>query len=121
MAANSSSDSSPWDFMSASFCSLAIVSSPDAAWAGTAACCCFSAFKQHFAIGQAFTYSLSDLARYYRDYVASMAHVDAVLPGRVHRVIYEDLVADTETAVNTLVSVRDKVIAAYQQIMQMPI
>ncbi len=30
-------------------------------------------------------------------------------------------VAETETAVNTLVSVRDKVVAAYQQIMQMPI
>ena len=30
-------------------------------------------------------------------------------------------VAETETAINTLVSVRDKVVAAYQQIMQMPI
>jgi flagellar hook-basal body complex protein FliE len=30
-------------------------------------------------------------------------------------------VAETETAVNTMVSVRDKVVAAYQQIMQMPI
>jgi flagellar hook-basal body complex protein FliE len=30
-------------------------------------------------------------------------------------------VADTETAINTLVSVRDKVVAAYEQIMQMPI
>jgi flagellar hook-basal body complex protein FliE len=30
-------------------------------------------------------------------------------------------VAETEAAVNTLVSVRDKVVAAYEQIMQMPI
>ena len=66
--------------------------------------CCFSAFKQHFAIGQAFTYSLSDLARYYRDYVELMAHFDAVLPGRLHRVIYEDLVADPEAEVRRLLA-----------------
>ena len=64
--------------------------------------CCFSAFKQHFAIGQPFTYSQDDLARYYRDYVELMAHCDAVLPGRVHRVIYEQLVADPEAQVRRL-------------------
>ena len=48
--------------------------------------CCFSNFKQHFARGQAFSYALDDMGRYYRDYVRLMAHVDAVLPGRVHRV-----------------------------------
>jgi len=32
-----------------------------------------------------------------------------------------DGVAETETTINTLVSVRDKVVAAYEQIMQMPI
>jgi tetratricopeptide (TPR) repeat protein len=56
--------------------------------------CCFSAFKQHFAAGQPFTYDLTDVGRYYADYVAFMAHVDAVLPGRVHRVIYERMIAD---------------------------
>jgi len=63
---------------------------------------CFSAFKQHFAQGQAFSYDLADLGRYYRDYVALMSHVDAVLPGRVHRVIYEDMVEDTENQVRRL-------------------
>ena len=58
--------------------------------------CCFSAFKQHFARGQTFSYDLADIGRYYRDYVALMAHFDAVLPGKVHRVIYEDMVDDTE-------------------------
>ena len=58
--------------------------------------CCLSAFKQHFAQGQAFSYDLADIGRYYRDYVELMRHFDAVLPGRVHRVIYEDLVEDTE-------------------------
>ncbi len=64
--------------------------------------CCFSAFKQHFARGQNFSYSLNDLGRYYRDYVDLMAHFDAVLPGRVHRVQYEAIVDDTENAVRRL-------------------
>jgi tetratricopeptide (TPR) repeat protein len=64
--------------------------------------CCFSAYKQHFARGQSFTYDLSDLGRYYRDYVELMAHFDGVLPGRVHRVIYESMVEDTEAEVRGL-------------------
>ena len=64
--------------------------------------CGFSCFKQHFAQGQAFSYDLTDLGRYYADYVELMRHMDAVLPGRVHRVIYEDLVADTEGEVRRL-------------------
>ena len=63
---------------------------------------CFSAFKQHFAQGQSFSYDLADLGRYYADYVDLMAHFDAVLPGRVHRVIYEDMVEDTEAQVRRL-------------------
>jgi hypothetical protein len=66
--------------------------------------CCFSAFKQHFARGQSFSYSLDDLGRYYRDYVALMAHFDAVLPGRVHRVFYERMVDDTEAEVRRLLA-----------------
>ena len=64
--------------------------------------CGFSNFKQHFARGQAFSYDLADMGKYYADYVALMAHFDAVLPGRIHRVIYEDMVADTETQVRAL-------------------
>ena len=64
--------------------------------------CCFSGFKQHFARGQNFTYDLDDIGRYYRDYVELMAHFDAVLPGRVHRVLYENMVEDTEGEVRRL-------------------
>jgi len=64
--------------------------------------CCFSAFKQHFARGQDFTYDLADLGRYYRDYVDLMAHIDAVLPGRVHRVFYETTINDTEAEIHRL-------------------
>jgi tetratricopeptide (TPR) repeat protein len=66
--------------------------------------CCFSNFKQHFARGQAFSYSLTDMGRYYADYVRAMAHIDAVLPGRVHRVIYERMVDDTEAEVRALLA-----------------
>lgn len=64
--------------------------------------CCFSNFKQHFARGQAFAYSLEELGRYYRAYVALLDHFDRVLPGAVHRVHYEAMVADPETEVRRL-------------------
>ena len=64
--------------------------------------CCFSNFKQHFARGQAFSYDLTDMGRYYRDYVALMDHWDRVLPGKVLRVQYEDVVADLEPQVRRL-------------------
>ena len=64
--------------------------------------CCLSGFKQHFAVGQPFTYDLTDIGRYYADYVELMAHFDAVLPGRVHRVIYERMVADAEAETRAL-------------------
>ncbi len=64
--------------------------------------CCFSVFKQHFARGQRFSYDLDELGRYYRDYVDLMAHVDDVLPGRVHRVLYDRMVDDTEAEVRRL-------------------
>jgi tetratricopeptide (TPR) repeat protein len=63
---------------------------------------CFSAFKQHFARGQNFSYDLEELGRYYRDYVALMEHFDTIQPGLVHRVQYENLVADTETEIRRL-------------------
>jgi predicted Zn-dependent protease len=64
--------------------------------------CCFSCFKQHFARGQNFSYGLEDIGRYYHDYVQLMAHFDAVLPGRVHRVFYEQMIDDTEGEVRRL-------------------
>ncbi|MEO0575977.1 MAG: sulfotransferase [Pseudomonadota bacterium] len=64
--------------------------------------CCFSGFKQLFAEGQEFTYDLSDVGQYYRDYVSLMDHWDAVLPGKILRVNYEDVVADIETQVRRI-------------------
>jgi tetratricopeptide (TPR) repeat protein len=64
--------------------------------------CCFSGYKQHFARGQNFSYDLDDIGRYYSDYVRYMAHLDAVLPGRIHRVFYEQMVDDTEAQIRRL-------------------
>ncbi|MBT8080737.1 MAG: sulfotransferase [Gammaproteobacteria bacterium] len=63
---------------------------------------CFSGFKQLFARGQTFTYGLEEIGKYYRDYVRVMDHWDDVLPGRVHRVQYEEMVADTEQQIRAL-------------------
>ncbi|MFI4906247.1 MAG: sulfotransferase family protein, partial [Steroidobacterales bacterium] len=64
--------------------------------------CCFGNFKQLFAHGQEFTYSIDDIARYYRTYLELMRHWDAVLPGRVLRVQHEDVVNDLEGNVRRL-------------------
>jgi tetratricopeptide (TPR) repeat protein len=64
--------------------------------------CCFSTFKQHFAEGQTFSYDLEDLGRYYRCYLSLMDHWDAVLPGKVLHLQYEDLVRDPERNIRRL-------------------
>jgi tetratricopeptide (TPR) repeat protein len=64
--------------------------------------CCFSNFKQLFANGQEFTYSIDDIARYYRTYIELMRHWDQVLPGRVLRVYHEDVIEDLEASVRRL-------------------
>ena len=64
--------------------------------------CCFANFKQHFQRGLWFSYSLEDLGHYYREYVALVSHFEAVLPGRIYRVCYEDVVRDLEGEVRRL-------------------
>jgi tetratricopeptide (TPR) repeat protein len=64
--------------------------------------CCFSNFKQLFANGQEFTYGIEDIARYYRSYVELMDHWDEVLPGKVLRVQYEQVVEDLQGEVRRI-------------------
>ena len=64
--------------------------------------CCFSNFKQHFARGQAFSYGLETMGRYYRAYTELMAHFDVVQPGAVLRVHYEAVVSDLEGEVRRM-------------------
>ncbi|MBL6688447.1 MAG: sulfotransferase [Pseudomonadales bacterium] len=60
---------------------------------------CFSGYKQLFAAGQTFTYSQTDIARYYADYARLMLHWDNVLPGKVLRVNYESVIENLEQEV----------------------
>ncbi len=64
--------------------------------------CCFSGFKQLFAEGQEFSYGLSDIGRYYADYVDLMAHWHQVYPGSILQVDYENMVADVEVEVRRM-------------------
>jgi tetratricopeptide (TPR) repeat protein len=66
--------------------------------------CCFGIYKQLFARGQEFAYSIPDIARYYRTYLDLMEHWDRVLPGRVLRVYHEDLVDDLEGGVRRILA-----------------
>jgi tetratricopeptide (TPR) repeat protein len=64
--------------------------------------CGFSNFKQHYARGQEFSYDLEHFGQYYRDYVRLMEHFDQVAPGRVHRIVHEQLLADPEAEIRAL-------------------
>ena len=66
--------------------------------------CCFSGFKQLFAEGQDFSYSLEDIGRYYRAYLKLMDHWDKVLPGFVLTVNHEDVVDDLEKQVSRMLN-----------------
>ena len=65
---------------------------------------CFANFKQLFARGQEFTYSLEDIGRYYADYLRLMDHWHSVFPGGLLTVQYEAVVEDLYTQVNQLLS-----------------
>ena len=64
--------------------------------------CCFSNYWQHFQAGAHFTYSLREVGLYYADYVRTMRHLDKVAPGRVHRVIHDDMVDNPEREIRRL-------------------
>ncbi|QIK96255.1 tetratricopeptide repeat protein [Sphingomonas sp. HDW15A] len=64
--------------------------------------CCFSNWKQLYARGLDHSNALETMGQFYADYVRLMRHYDAALPGFVHRVIYEELVADVESETRRL-------------------
>jgi tetratricopeptide (TPR) repeat protein len=64
--------------------------------------CGFAVFRQYFPQRHGFAFDLGEIGRYYRDYVEMMAHFDAVAPGSVHRVLYEDMVERPEAEIRRL-------------------
>ncbi|HVU21236.1 MAG TPA: sulfotransferase, partial [Rhizomicrobium sp.] len=66
--------------------------------------CCLANFKQMFGPGHAYSYDLADLGKYYVAYVDLMAHYDAVLPGKIHRIAYEELIENPEAQIRKLLA-----------------
>ena len=64
--------------------------------------CGFSNFKQNYATGVSFSYSLEAIGHFYRDYWRFMRHFDEVQPGAAHRVLNEKLIEDPEGEVRRL-------------------
>lgn len=63
---------------------------------------CVGSFKQHFAKGQTFTYDMFELGEFYLQYDELMEHWNQLLPGKVLKVQYEDVVEDLETQVRRI-------------------
>ena len=68
---------------------------------------CLGSYKQLFARGQPFTYDQFELAEFYLQYQRLMDHWDEVLPGKVLRLQYEDVVDDMEAQVRRLLEYCD--------------
>lgn len=66
--------------------------------------CCLSMFTTCFNRRTRVPTSLADLGHHYRDYVRTIGHFEALEPGRIHRVQYEDLVEDLEGEVRRLLA-----------------
>jgi hypothetical protein len=64
--------------------------------------CCLSCFTNYFPATQLYCPDLTDLGRFYACYVELMAHFDDVMLGKVHRVIYEELIEDPEREVRRM-------------------
>jgi tetratricopeptide (TPR) repeat protein len=64
--------------------------------------CGFSNFKQNYAAGVGFSYSLATIGAFYRDYWRFMAHFEALQPGVVCRMINEELIEDPEGEVRRM-------------------
>jgi len=65
---------------------------------------CLANYRQLFAQGKNHSYDLQELGEYYLQYERLMKHWDEVLPGRVLRVRYEDVVNDVEAEVRRLLA-----------------
>ncbi len=66
--------------------------------------CGFSAFKQYFGSGYNFSYDLENIAAYYNSYLTVMDHWDKVLPGKVLKVQYEDVIDDAEAEIRKIIN-----------------
>ena len=64
--------------------------------------CGFSNFKQLYATGVNYAYSLESIGRFYRDYLRLLRHFDSLRPGAVRHVVNERLIDDPRAEVERL-------------------
>ena len=64
---------------------------------------CYAVYKHLFRDAYPFSYDLDELGRYYVAYDRLMRHWNAVMPGVIHTVAYEDMVADLDRQARRLV------------------
>ena len=63
---------------------------------------CLSIFKTYFTVKHEYSHDLGELGRYYNFYRGLMEHWHSVIPGFIHDVQYEDMVADQAGQTRTL-------------------
>ena len=63
---------------------------------------CYAVYKQLFKDAYPFSYDLDELGQYYIAYHRLMQHWNAVMPGVIHMIRYEALVADVESEARRL-------------------
>ena len=66
--------------------------------------CCFANYFRYYGSATDHSFSQAGMGNFYADYVEAMRHFDDVLPGRVHRVIHDELVDDLEGEVRRLLA-----------------
>lgn len=64
--------------------------------------CGLSCYKHYFPAGQERALDCRSMGNWYAEYVELMAHYDAILPGRIHRIIYEQLIENPEEELQRL-------------------
>ena len=64
--------------------------------------CGFSNFKQHYASGVTFSYSLRSIGYFYRDYLRLMEHFDEIQPGKILHVVNERLIENPEREIRRM-------------------
>ena len=65
---------------------------------------CYAVYKQLFVDAYPFSYNLEELGKYFTAYHQLMEHWNAVLPGVIHTVQYEDVVRDIEKETRRLLT-----------------
>jgi hypothetical protein len=65
---------------------------------------CFAMFKQMLPPDAAFSYDLTHLGSFYREYMDYMDYMDSLMPGAILRVSYENLVANPEAEIRRMLN-----------------